>query len=126
MEATITNHLTQLGLEDNKTFTIYIIQCKLNNIEWEVTRRYREFDQFNKQIQQTLPASTLQTVAKFPPKIVVGNMKLTKIQQRMALLQEWISSIIASKEVFQMSSFHEFFDIKLHVPLILNDDHKDI
>lgn len=116
MRVTIVGH--QIAFEDNKEFTTYTLRCKMNKVEWDVFRRYKEFDKLHKEVRQALSPAMAPSLAKLPRKIIMGNMREVNIKRRTVQLQNWVDCLVCIEEALVLPCVLDFFEIKSHLPVI--------
>lgn len=120
MQATITTYVHEKDSEakenNNKTFVAYKIRCKLDGIDWELSKRYSEFHNLQKSLSKSASPTAQKSLAKFPPKLVFGNLNDAKILKRKFNLQVWLDSILTNDELYESQEVHSFLETKKHVP----------
>jgi hypothetical protein len=125
MQATITSYITEKDIEaqsssssssnKDKTYVAYKIRCKLDDTEWDLSKRYSEFHHLQKQLLKVAGGSAQKALAKFPPKLVFGNLKESNIAKRKFNLQVWLDSVLTNEELYDIRDVHEFLETKKHV-----------
>lgn len=64
--------------------------------EWTIYRRYSQFDELKNCMAKSFPEAT--KAFKFPPKVLLGNMKQSVIDDRTNGLGTWLNSMLSSKD----------------------------
>lgn len=88
--------------EGKKTFTTYTIQVRYVSPEsevssWFVTRRYSEFDNFNKNLSDQFPRETKMFNLKLGGKKPFGNKNSEFIQKRGQTLVSWLHTLTSEE-----------------------------
>jgi sorting nexin-29 len=70
---------------------IYQVFVRIRDQEWNVYRRYAEFREFHKQLQQCIPEIAS---FHFPPKKALGNKSVQLVEERRQRLQEYLRVVM--------------------------------
>ena len=90
----------------------------LEQIEWNVYRRYNEFASFHSDLQKVISNQTrnrLKLTKLFPGKFLVGNMRSDKIDKRRHQLQLWLDVIITHPETSKTKLLDDFLQVAKHI-----------
>ncbi|EFA75615.1 GRAM domain-containing protein [Heterostelium album PN500] len=90
-----------------KSYTVYVINVKSNDIVWTIVRRYKHVRAFSLKIQNEVPSLT---AFDFPSKKIIGNMNPQFIKQRCNQLQLFFNAICESNLAKQSRNLKVFLD----------------
>ncbi|XP_061399927.1 nischarin [Musca vetustissima] len=75
---------------ESQSVVYYDIKIKVGQIEWLVTRRYKDFDNLNEKLVEEISISK----KLLPPKKIVGNKNPAFLEQRRAQLEKYLKELL--------------------------------
>ncbi|XP_047370641.1 sorting nexin-29 isoform X5 [Vespa velutina] len=70
---------------------VYQIYIRIQDIEWNIYRRYAQFYEFHKEL---IKHDAIVTAYEFPPKKTIGNKDAKFVEERRQKLQEWLRRVV--------------------------------
>jgi hypothetical protein len=70
---------------------LYKISCHSTTLTFDIKKRYKEFKILHDWLSKTYPKNE---IPKFPPKILIGNMKDEVIEKRRVELEDFLNQCI--------------------------------
>jgi hypothetical protein len=124
MEATIISY-NQKEVENEKPYIVYNIRCKMDGVEWTISKRYNDFYQLQKTLLKTTTPNVHKELASFPGKMMFGNKKSEKLERRKFNLQVWLDTVLTNSETSESRDVHFFLETKKHVGYLPTRTSKD-
>ncbi|GAM20586.1 hypothetical protein SAMD00019534_037610 [Acytostelium subglobosum LB1] len=90
-----------------KSYTVYVINVRSDDLVWSIVRRYKHFRAFALKIQTEVPSLS---AVDFPSKKYIGNMDEAFIKHRMECLQAFLTEICQSVQAKQSRNLKVFLD----------------
>ena len=100
--------------DDPKSYIVFLIVVReyfslTSFIEWQVRRRYRDFEQLHHTLQRTFSGYAFPQLPSKSRKL--GKGKESELEQRRAALEVYVQQIV-NVTMFQVDAFYAFFDLQ--------------
>ena len=99
---------------DNKKVTFYVIQLEHEGNEWEVFKRYSEFERLNKHL-----ADKIGNLPEFPGKGFLKKQDEAFLVNRKCKLEIYMIKLTAREDLFSIPEFLKFLKVKIKIKEIL-------
>lgn len=99
------------------SYTQYILEVSSGAMSWIIRRRFSEFASFQENLKGVFPHTRLPPGALevFKTKTLFGSMRSSLVRRRRALLQSYLSAVLAEESLHLSHPIQEFFETRSHL-----------
>ena len=102
----ITGYKQDFVKGDQKTF--YEIEADCEGNSWEMSKRFNEFNEFNKEL-----AKTFGNLPSFPRKTLFKIKKSSDIEKRKTQLETYLQNLVIRDDMYGNPVFVNFFEVTI-------------
>lgn len=96
---------------DNNPFTVYVVTVRKEDTQWQVFRRYKEWEDLRNKLQHKCGSAP-----PFPGKILFGRMRPEVIETRVLGLNHFLQMVLASPIYARLDDVSEFLERERNLP----------
>ncbi|KAH3732741.1 Ras guanine nucleotide exchange factor [Pelomyxa schiedti] len=111
----------EAAVENEKTFTSYLLRVTVGSEDYKIWRRYNQFVLLDKKLKAE---GFIEERPNIPPKRLFGNMNSDFVELRKEQLQQYISEICAKQALRNSAAFKDFLDKSLETSSAVIDPDK--